>query len=155
MTKKLIALAIAGMVGWATQIQAETVESIICQQALVSVPGNVPTELTHIHLDCGNWLVGGVINVFELAENGTVFLTGNIDMTVGLDDCVGKSPVTSQQLDFSHNVILNVSFPARLIQVTPVEGADVFLTVFSNMPGQPPPDAFAWGYISATQAHNN
>lgn len=131
-------------------MQGETVESIICQQDLVSVPGNVPTELTQIHLSCGNWLVGGVINVFELAEFGTVFLTGNIDEAVGLDDCVGKSPVTSQQLDNRHNVILSVSLPSRLVRVEEADGADIFLTVFSNMPGQPPPDAFAWGYISAT-----
>ena len=136
------------LTGMAASAHAETVESRIGQtEAIFIANAATPTEVTHIHLHSGNWLIGGNINVFESAEKGTVFITGGISYEVDIP-ADGTSPVTSMQLEHATNVIIGVTAPSRLVKVPP-NGCDVYLVVFSNQPHQPAPQAYAWGSITA------
>lgn len=132
--------------------QGETIESKVgAGNAILIADAATPTEVTHIDLPQGNWLVRGNINVFELAQIGTVFMTGSIGDTVALDPDA-TDPVNSEQLGYRDNVILGITLPDRLIQCT--GGTTIYLTVFSNQPGQVAPAAYAWGFLSATKTNN-
>ena len=135
------------MAAW---VNAETIESKVDMfHPILLTQDQAATEVTHVDLPGGVWLISGNINFFESAEQGTVFVAGGIDITVSIPSD-GTSPITGQQLDAPKNVIQCTSLPSRLVKFnTPTR---VYLNAYSNQPGQPPPRAYAWGYISATRA---
>ena len=143
--KTLIALAV--ILAATVTLHAQVIESRVGTDSLVSIPGNTPTAVTQIDLPPGRWLITGQINFYESAEHGTVFVGGNIslnDVSLSTD---GTTLFTSQQLDGYTNIVLGVALPPRLVRV----GTDprVFLVGYSVQPRQPPPDCYAWGFISA------
>jgi hypothetical protein len=144
-----MALLVAGTTLNAQQI----IESRVGTDALVSIPGDSPTEVTHIDLPAGNWLVSGQINFYESAETGTVFVGGNISETqIGLSTN-GTTLFTSQQLDHPTNIVLGIALPPRIVRVG--QDPHVFLVAYSVQPGQPAPVCFAWGFISAQRLRTN
>jgi len=144
--KTLIALAVI-LAATVTLNAQQTIESRVGVAAKVPIPGNTPTAVTYIDVPAGLWLISGQINFYESAEHGTVFVGGNIslnDVSLSTD---GTTLFTSEQLDGLTNIILGVALPPRLVRV----GNDprVFLVGYSVQPGQPAPDCYAWGFISA------
>lgn len=133
------------------QITAETIESKVGVDAIVPIPGATPTELTHIDLTTGFWLVSGQINFYESAEKGTVFVGGNISQGTVAMSTDGTTLWTSQELTHRTNIILGVALPGHLIKVGPGQTSRVYVACWSNSPMQPAPVCSAWGFISATK----
>jgi hypothetical protein len=157
MTKTMLAAVIAalGLVAAGSAVNAQQViESRVSLDQWVAMPDNSPTIIAHIDLPAGRWLVSGLINFFEIAEHGTVF----VGASIGLDSATitedGTTLFTSLQLDSrrGQNVVLGAALPPRLVYV----GVDprVNLVGWSHMPGQPPPDCHAWGFICAQRLGN-
>lgn len=143
------ALAIA-FIAVTAQAQQEIHSNVPVTEA-IAIPGNQATAVTHIDLPCGEWMISGLINFYESAERGTVFVGGAIVVDGVNIEVDGTTLFTSTQLDQATNAVLGLGLPSRLIKVPRAGGGTtpVNLVAWSHQPGQPPPDAIAWGFISA------
>ena len=148
------AITALGLVAAGSAANAQQViESHVSLEHWVAVPDNSSTIIAHIDLPAGRWLVSGLINFFEIGEHGTVFVGASIGVDTTRISEDGVTLFTSQQIDSrSQNVVLGAALPPRLVYVA--GDPRVNLIGWSHMPGQPPPDCHAWGFICAQRLGN-
>lgn len=146
MKKTLIALAIAGL---AMRVASgEVVESRIGGEQAVVIPNNVATEVTHIILNCGTWLVSGEVNLYQSGQIGAVYAAANIGLEVAVSTDGTTNTYGVQRSTPQIGTIVPLSLPSRLVRVRE-NGTPVYLVGFSAQPQNGNPMAIAWGFISA------
>jgi hypothetical protein len=154
MKKLLLTIALAiltGMVAQAAQV-GDTVFNGVNVENRVSLPVQVdPTEVTHITLDSGVWLVSGQINFLSLATPaGTMFIAGNISVDEPSFSPAVTALVQAEQVARLGNIIRNVALVPRVIDVP--DGTNVYLVAGLFNPN---PDVTAWGFMTAVKIRNN
>jgi hypothetical protein len=140
----------------AAQIGDE-VHSYVNFSDAVQIPGGAITEVTHITLDSGVWMVSaGIVFTSLNIPVGTLYVVGNIAVGPG-----GENPpdatnaIDSAQVSSAPaHLALNLAMPARQIDVE--NGTNVFLFgyVTENFPASNQ-GAFATGFLSAVKIRNH
>lgn len=153
---KFLTIVLAGL--FALAAQAEEIHSNVPLTEAVAIPGSTATVVTHIDLPHGNWMVSGLINFYESAERGTVFVGAAILLDAVNITTDGTTLFDSLQLDHNTNVVLGCGLPSRLVKVPPHgnEGTTpINLVGFSVQPPNGAPNCIAWGFISAQRLEDD
>lgn len=136
---------------FAAQI-GDTVQATVEVQDRVALPTQLePTEITHIVLDDGVWMISGQINILSLSQpTGTLFTAGNVSVDTPSFLPAATASVQAERVAGSGNVIRPVSLVPRVVEVD--DGTQVFLVggVFN-----PNTNVTAWGFITAVKIRNH
>jgi hypothetical protein len=150
-----VALAIMGSAAWAAQI-GDTVQATVTVNDRVNVPGsslqNAPTEVTHITLESGVWMISGQINMLAFLPPavGTVFFTaGNISLDEPSFEPAATAAVQAERSS-GGSPIRPVALVPRVVEVE--DGQEVFLTAGNFNTGI---TMSAWGFITAVKIRNH
>ena len=147
----VILALIALVTSQAAQI-GDTVQSTVEVQDRVALPVQLePTEITHITLDDGFWLISGQINILSLSQpSGTLFTAGNISVDSPSFLPAATASVQAEKVAALGNIIRPVSLVPRAVEVD--NGTEVFLVggVFN-----PNAQVSAWGFITAVKVRNH
>ena len=140
------------MVALGTAQGQQIVELKIGNEHPVQIGGGY-TAIGYIDVPAGRWIVSGLINFWEIGEVGTAFVGANASIGTIELPTDGTSGFTSVSLPRPTNVNLCVTIPPHILRV----GNDprVYLVAWSNMPHQPPPTCYAWGYLCAQKVVGN
>jgi hypothetical protein len=152
---KLCSLIIGAVLLAATAYSAQigdTVQATVEVQDRVALPTQLePTEITHITLDDGVWMISGQINILSLSQpTGTLFTAGNISVDEPSFLPAPTAAVQAERVAGSGNVIRPVALVPRVVEVD--NGTQVFLVggVFN-----PNTNVTAWGFITAVKIRNH
>jgi len=150
--KTIIALAIAGMVALVAQTtfgqQPQIIELKIGNAQAVHLTHDGITSIGYIDVPApGRWLVSGGANFWEIGETGTTFVGANASVGSITLPTDGSTMFQSAALPRPTNINLSVTIPPHILRV----GNDprVYFVIWSNMPHQPPPNAYVWGCLFA------
>jgi hypothetical protein len=145
---KKMAMLITGLALWATAVNAQIVESRIGGTEAVAIPNGVATEVTHITLDCGTWLISGEVNLYQAGQSGQVFAAANIGLHVAVSTDGTTNTYGIQRSNPQAGTVVPLSLPSRLVRFNS-NNTPVYLVAFSAQTTNGNPQAIAWGFISA------
>jgi hypothetical protein len=143
--KTIIAAVIA--LGLAASAQAEVIESKIDGPHSVPIVQGAPTEVTHIDLTCGTWLISGCVNIYQASQYGPVYCASSISVNVEVAIDGTSTTYDIQRSSPQAGTVCPLPLSSRLVRIT--TDRKVYLNGFSWQPWNQNPQAIAWGYISA------